>query len=284
MRTSYNVHGAGQAAQRQVGADKDGSWRQDRMTSVTEREQQHPQLQQQEATRGGPGALITSLRISPRHDRMHACFAHGRQRTGRCSWNQQEPITLHYVMDVGGTLRIISGSRCGWSKVFSRPSARPSCEVMWRIMRECISSGMLGCSPSTGMQGQIAAAARSAHRVGQGGVKALLQAAKASARYGGCVEGHLCGQVQELSSQGIQVGNGQRRLPSQLRKVLHQDAIQDLRPRRPASDHCFAEGLGGSAGILRDTLKGLHGFALLNLPHHTKHETSCSQTDQQDSW
>ena len=43
-------------------ADKDGSWREDRMTSVTDREQQHPQLQQQEATRGGPGALIASLR------------------------------------------------------------------------------------------------------------------------------------------------------------------------------------------------------------------------------
>ena len=62
MRTSCNVHGAGQAAQRQVSADKDGSWREDRMTSVTDREQQHPQLQQQEATRGGPGALIASLR------------------------------------------------------------------------------------------------------------------------------------------------------------------------------------------------------------------------------
>ena len=62
MRTSCNVHGAGQAAQRQVSADKDGSWREDRMTSVTDREQQHPQLQQQEAARGGPGALIASLR------------------------------------------------------------------------------------------------------------------------------------------------------------------------------------------------------------------------------
>ena len=81
------------------------------------------------------------------------------------------------------------------------------------------------------MQGQVAAAARCAHRVGQGSGQPLLQAAQSSARYCGRIEGHLCGQVQELSSQGIQVGNGQRCLPSQLCKVLHQDAIQYLRPQ-----------------------------------------------------
>ena len=87
---------------------------------------------------------------------------------------------------------------------------------------------MIGYRVSTGMQGQIAAAARRAHRVGQGSSQVLLQAAQPSARHCGCVEGHLCDQVQELGSQGIQVGNGQRRLPSQLCKVLHQDAIEDL--------------------------------------------------------
>lgn len=58
-----------------------------------------------------------------------------------------------------------------------------------------MSYGMYGCILSAGMHGPIAASARSAHRVGQSGVKALLQAAEASARYCGRIEGHLCGQV-----------------------------------------------------------------------------------------
>ena len=62
---------------------------------------------------------------------------------------------------------------------------------------------------------------KKAHRVGQGSGQALLQAAESGSSYCGRIEGHLCGQIQELGSQGIQVGNGQRRLPSQLRKVLH---------------------------------------------------------------
>ena len=72
MRTSCNVHGACQAAQRQVGADEDGSGRQDRVTPVADREQQRPQFQQQQAPRGGPGALVTFLQLSPRHELMHS--------------------------------------------------------------------------------------------------------------------------------------------------------------------------------------------------------------------
>ena len=73
------------------------------------------------------------------------------------------------------------------------------------------------------------------------------------------------------------MGNGQRRLPSQLREVLHQDAIQDLYSQLPASEHCFAECPGsiveGLAGMSWDTVQRLNGVLLLNLPHHTDHGT-----------
>lgn len=113
IRTSYNVHGTGQAAQRQVGADKDGSWRQDGMAPVADREQQRPQLQQQEGTRGGPRACIAFLRISPKHELMHTCLAHDCQEPGRCSRNWNAPAASHTVTDVGGINPIASASQYG---------------------------------------------------------------------------------------------------------------------------------------------------------------------------
>ena len=110
MPTSCNVHGAGQAAQRQVGADEDGSWRQDRVTPVADRKQQRPQLQQQQAACAGPEALVAFLRVSPRPELMHTCSAHGRQKPARRNRNQHAPSMLHSVMDAGGIALIFYGS------------------------------------------------------------------------------------------------------------------------------------------------------------------------------
>ena len=61
QRTSWDVRGAGQAAERQVGADKDGSWREDRVAAVADRVQRCPQLQQQQRPRGGPETALPVL-------------------------------------------------------------------------------------------------------------------------------------------------------------------------------------------------------------------------------
>ena len=78
-----------------MGADEDGSWRQDRVTPVADREQQRPQLQQQQAAHGGPGTLIAALWISPRHDFMHTCLASWPSET----WEmQQEPARTDHII------------------------------------------------------------------------------------------------------------------------------------------------------------------------------------------
>ena len=60
-QTSCNVRGAGEAAQRQVCADKDGSWRDDGVAPITDRVQRHPELQEQEGPRARPLAPLILL-------------------------------------------------------------------------------------------------------------------------------------------------------------------------------------------------------------------------------
>ena len=60
-----------------------------------------------------------------------------------------------------------------------------------------------------------------AYGICQRSSQALLQAAEASACNCGGVEGHPCCQVKQLHCEGVQMGNRQRSLPSQVGKVLH---------------------------------------------------------------
>lgn len=67
-----------------------------------------------------------------------------------------------------------------------------------------------------------------AHRVGQGGGEALLQAREAGARDSGSVEGNFRREVQQVHGQHVQVGHGQGHRARQYGKVLHQDPIEYL--------------------------------------------------------
>ena len=60
-QTSCDVRSSGEAAECQVGANEDGSWRQDRMTPVADWVQRRPQLQQQQGTHAWPWVPVLVL-------------------------------------------------------------------------------------------------------------------------------------------------------------------------------------------------------------------------------